>query len=87
MSQDGMNEWMNELMGINGPFNITGHIGTSYQRGEMNDDMIKHPPEFSRDPDSNPWPLVHKASMRAWVKMEEKCLTNCIEKSWLQWKS
>ena len=29
----------------------------------MNDVMMKHPIELSKDQDSNPWPLVHKASM------------------------
>ena len=53
--------YLNEL--INGPFNIAGHIGSSCRQGKMNNDVMKHPNELNLDPDSNPQPLVRKASM------------------------
>ena len=34
---------MNEWMVFNGPINITRHTGPSCRRGEMNDEMMKHP--------------------------------------------
>ena len=51
------------MNGVEWPFQHHRSYRAILPTRNMNDEMMKHPLELSRDPDSNQWPLVHMASM------------------------